>query len=75
MLDRELERRGHCSIRYADDFVIYVKSKRAGERVMESITEFVEKDLVLTINKKKSKVSGATTATFLGFNLQNLMGK
>lgn len=75
MLDRELERRGHRFIRYADDFVIYVKSKRAGERVMESITEFLEKDLGLTINQKKSKVCGATSATFLGFNLQNLMGK
>ena len=75
MLDRELEERGHRFIRYADDFVIYVKSKRAGERVMESITKFLEKDLGLTINPKKSKVCGATSATFLGFNIQNLMGK
>ncbi|WP_461180866.1 group II intron reverse transcriptase/maturase [Virgibacillus kimchii] len=75
MLDRELEKRGHHFIRYADDFVIYVKSKRAGERVMESITKFLEKDLGLTINQKKSKVCGATSATFLGFNIQNLMGK
>ncbi|WP_232329756.1 MULTISPECIES: group II intron reverse transcriptase/maturase [unclassified Sporosarcina] len=44
-LDRELERRGHRFIRYADDFVIYVKSQRAGERVMESVTQFIEKDL------------------------------
>lgn len=75
MLDRELERRGHRFIRYADDFVIYVKSKRAGERVMESVTKFLEKDLRLSINQEKSKVCGITTATFLGFNLQNLMGK
>ena len=75
MLDRELERRGHRFIRFADDFVIYVKSKRAGERVMESITKFLEKDLKLTINQKKSKVCGATSSTFLGFNIQNLMGK
>lgn len=75
MLDRELERRGHRFIRYADDFVIYVKSKRAGERVMESVTKFLEKDLGLTINQKKSQVCGATSATFLGFNIQNLMGK
>lgn len=75
MLDRELEKRGHRFIRYADDFVIYVKSKRAGERVMESITQFLEEDLDLTINQKKSKVRGATSATFLGFNIQNLMGK
>lgn len=75
MLDRELERRGHRFIRYADDFVIYVKSKRAGERVMESINNFLEKKLGLTINQTKSKVCGATSATFLGFNIQNLMGK
>lgn len=75
MLDRELERRGHRFIRYADDFVIYVKSRRAGERVMDSVTEFLEKELGLTINKKKSKICGATSATFLGFNIQNLMGK
>lgn len=74
-LDRELEKREHRFIRYADDFVIYVKSKRAGERVMESITNFIENDLALIINQKKSKVCGATAATFLGFNIQNLMGK
>lgn len=75
MLDRELEKRGHRFIRYADDFVIYVKSKRAGERVMESITHYLEHDLSLTINKEKSQVCAATKATFLGFNIQNLMGK
>ena len=75
MLDVELEKRGHRFIRYADDFVIYVKSKRAGERVMESITRYLENDLVLTINQKKSKVRAITKATFLGFNIQNLMGK
>jgi RNA-directed DNA polymerase len=74
-LDRELEKREHRFIRYADDFVIYVKSKRAGERVMESVTHFIEKDLQLFINLEKSKVYGATISTFLGFNLQNLMGK
>lgn len=74
-LDRKLEKRGHRFIRYADDFVIYVKSKRAGERVMDSITSYIEKDLGLIINQKKSKVCGATSATFLGFNIQNLMGK
>lgn len=75
MLDIELEKRGHCFIRYADDFIIFVKSKRAGERVKESITHFLETKLDLTINEKKSKICGATSATFLGFNLQNLLGK
>ena len=74
-LDRELEKRGHRFIRYADDFVIYVRSKRAGERVMDSIAKFIEKDLGLVINRKKSKICGVTSATFLGFNIQNLMGK
>ncbi|AOV07279.1 group II intron reverse transcriptase/maturase [Sporosarcina ureilytica] len=75
LLDRELEKRGHRFIRYADDFVIYVKSRRAGERVMAGITDFLEKDLQLTINQSKSQICGATKATFLGFNIQNLMGK
>jgi len=74
-LDRELEKRGHRFIRYADDFVIYVKTPRAGERVMASVKKYIEEDLGLTINEKKSKVCGATSATFLGFNIQNLMGK
>ena len=74
-LDRELGKRGHRFIRYADDFVIDVKSKRAGERVKDSVTRYIEKELGLTINQKKSKVCGATSATFLGFNLKNLMEK
>ena len=52
-LDKELQKRGHRFVRYADDFVIFVKSKRAGQRVMESITNFIEKDLKLTVNKDK----------------------
>ncbi|MGB7460884.1 MAG: group II intron reverse transcriptase/maturase [Carnobacterium jeotgali] len=74
-LDRELERRGHAFIRYADDFVIYVKSKRAGERVMESVTQFIEKDLRLTVNQKKSSITTPTKAKFLGFHIMNHMGK
>lgn len=74
-LDRELEKRGHRFIRYADDFVIYVKSPRAGERVMTSVKKFIEDELGLIINEKKSKVCGATAATFLGFHLQGLSGK
>lgn len=74
-LDRELERRGHKFARYADDFVIYVKSKRAGERVMESITEYIETDLKLTVNKEKSRVTTATQSKFLGFHLYNSVGK
>lgn len=74
-LDRELERRGHKFARYADDFVIYVKSKRAGERVMKSITAFIEKDLHLTVNKEKSQITTPTQSKFLGFHVYNHMGK
>lgn len=74
-LDRELERRGHKFARYADDFVIYVKSKRAGERVMENITEFIEDKMRLTVNKEKSKITTPSKSKFLGFHIHNSMGK
>ena len=64
-LDKELTKRGHRFVRYADDFVIYVKSKRAGERVMESITKYIEKDLKLIVNQEKSKVGSPTSLKFL----------
>ena len=66
-LDKELEYRGHCFARYCDDFVILVGSQRAGERVMESITRYLERRLKLTVNQSKSKVLKATEAEFLGF--------
>lgn len=66
-LDKELERRGHRFCRYADDFNIYVKSKRAGERVMESITQFLWKKLKLPVNKDKSQVTRWNSHTFLGY--------
>ena len=59
-LDKELSKRGHRFVRYADDFVIYVKTKRAGERVMESVTKYIEKDLKLIVNQEKSKVGSPT---------------
>lgn len=66
-LDKELEKRGHKFVRFADDFCIYVKSKRAGECVLESITKFLEKDLKLKVNSNKSKVGSPTKLKFLGF--------
>ncbi|ARK31302.1 group II intron reverse transcriptase/maturase [Halalkalibacter krulwichiae] len=66
-LDLELERRGHKFIRYADDCNIYVKSQRAGERVLKSITKFLEEKLKLTVNKEKSEVGKPTKRKFLGF--------
>jgi RNA-directed DNA polymerase len=67
-LDKELERRGHKFCRYADDCNIYVKSKKAGERVMESITEYIEDVLKLKINRSKSAVDKPSRRKFLGFS-------
>jgi group II intron reverse transcriptase/maturase len=66
-LDWELERRGHRFVRYADDGKVYVRSERAGQRVMESITQFVEQRLKLRINHGKSVVARATKRPLLGF--------
>ena len=66
-LDRELERRGHRFVRYADDVTIYVRSQRAAERVMESTRGFVERRLKLRLNRDKSAVDRATKLTLLGF--------
>jgi len=70
-LDKELEKRGHKFVRFADDFCVYVKSKRAGQRVLESITEFLEKELKLTVNRVKSNVGSPTKLKFLGFCLHS----
>lgn len=67
-LDQELEKRGHRFVRYADDCNIYVKSRRAAERVMASVTRYIEKKLRLQINRKKSAVGLATKRQFLGFS-------
>ena len=67
-LDEELEKRGHKFARYADDCNIYVKSKRAGERVMESVRKFVESNLRLKVNLKKSAVDRPWRRTFLGIS-------
>jgi RNA-directed DNA polymerase len=67
-LDRELERRGHRFVRYADDSNIYVRSERAGHRVMESVTRFITTQLKLTVNVSKSAVARPQTRKFLGFS-------
>jgi len=67
-LDRELERRGHRFVRYADDGNIYVRSERAGQRVMESITRFITHRLKLKVNEAKSAVARPQERTFLGFS-------
>lgn len=68
-LDKELERRGHKFVRYADDGNIYVKSKRAGERVMESITSFLENRLKLKVNRTKSAVDRPWNRKFPGYSM------
>jgi len=68
-LDRELEKRGHKFVRYADDNNIYVRSQRAGERVMESVKRFLGERLKLKVNEAKSAVAKVNTRKFLGFTL------
>lgn len=69
-LDKELERRGHRFVRYADDFLILVKSQRAGERVMVSIKRFIECRLKLKVNMAKSRVAKIDQTNFLGFTFK-----
>ena len=68
VLDKELEKRGHHFVRYADDCNIYVRSQRAGERVMASIEQFLAKRLKLKVNKAKSAVAKPSVRKFLGFS-------
>jgi RNA-directed DNA polymerase len=68
VLDKELEKRGHRFVRYADDCNIYVRSQKAGERVMAGIERFLEKRLKLRVNKAKSAVAKPSIRKFLGFS-------
>lgn len=67
-LDKELERRGHKFVRYADDLSIYVRSAKSAERVKESITRFIEGKLKLKVNQTKSKISRPNDSSLLGFS-------
>jgi RNA-directed DNA polymerase len=69
-LDSELDRRGHRFARYADDVKVYVRSERAGTRVMVSLTEFIERRLRLKVNAAKSAVARPEDRHFLGFRLR-----
>jgi len=66
-LDKELEKRGHSFCRYADDFVIFVKSEKAAQRVYDSAVDFIERKLKLRINRPKSQITRYHRLTFLGF--------
>ena len=68
--DQELARRGHRFVRYADDAKVYVRSERAGQRVMASLTEFIERRLRLKVNQAKSAVARPEERHFLGFRLR-----
>ena len=69
-LDHELARRGHRFVRYADDANIYVRSERAGHRVMASVVRFIEKQLRLKVNQAKSAVARPEERHFVGFSLR-----
>ena len=68
-LDKELEKRGHRLVRYADDLAIFVRSERSANRVMESIVNYLEKKLKVTVNRKKSQVSKVKESAVLGFHI------
>jgi RNA-directed DNA polymerase len=74
-LDKELEKRGHKFVRYADDCNIYVRTQRAGERVMASVKTFLETKLKLKVNAAKSQVDWATRVKFLGFSFFKRKGE
>lgn len=69
-LDKELERRGHRFCRYADDCNIYVRTFKAGERVMQSVVAFIEGKLKLKVNREKSKVAHCGECKFLGYTIR-----
>ena len=68
-LDVELEKRGHCFVRYADDCNIYVQSRRSGQRVLESVTLLLARKLKLHVNKEKSAVGHVSERSLLGYRL------
>ncbi len=66
-LDHELERRGHKFVRYADDMVIFCKSKRAAQRILENILPYIEGKLFLQVNREKTKIADVGKIKFLGY--------
>lgn len=74
-LDKELERRGLQFVRYADDCVIFTKSRKSAERVMKNITKFIESKLRLKVNREKSKVDRPWKIKYLGFSFYLAKGK
>jgi RNA-directed DNA polymerase len=74
-LDKELNERGHKFVRYADDCSIYVRSEKSAKRTMESIIKFIEGDLLLKVNREKTKISRPQQSQLLGFSFYNTKGR
>lgn len=74
-LDKELTKRGHSFVRYADDCSIYVKSEKSAQRVLHNITKYIEESLLLKVNKEKSKVSQPVNSYLLGFSFYRHKGE
>lgn len=74
-LDKELERRGHKFVRYADDCMILCKSRRSAERTLESITRYIEKKLFLKVNRNKTHVAHIRYVKYLGYGFYRKNGK
>ena len=74
-LDKELEKRGHRFVRYADDCMILCKSRKSAERTMLSITKFIERKLFLKVNKEKTVVAHINRVKFLGYGFYIYKGK
>ena len=74
-LDRELERRGHRFVRYADDCMIFCKSKKSAERTLENILPYIEGTLFLKVNRKKTKVAHISKVKYLGYSFYRCKGK
>ena len=74
-LDKELHERDHKFVRYADDLVILCKSKRAGERIMQSVVKFIEEQLFLRVNRGKTSVVYFNQIKFLGYSFYKTKGE
>jgi group II intron reverse transcriptase/maturase len=74
-LDKELKRRGHVFVRYADDSMIFCKSRKSAERTLESITRFIEEKLFLKVNREKTKVAYVSKVKYLGYSFYRYKGK
>ena len=74
-LDKELKKRGHSFVRYADDISVYVKSETASKRVMTGIMGFIESKLLLKVNRPKTKVSRPEESMLLGFSFRTYKGR